>query len=499
MTAMTMLSTGASPANLTNWNAIRWQTVTMSVRRLQMRIAKAIRDGKRGRAKALQRILTHSFYAKLLAVKRVTENTGRKTPGVDGIIWKNSQQKMQAVRELKRKGYQPQPLRRIYIPKKNSTTKTRPLGIPTMKDRGMQALHLLALEPVAETQADKNSYGFRAKRSCADAIGQCFITLAKKASPQWILEGDIRSCFDMISHSWLESHIITDKRILHKWLKSGYMEKEIFYPTEAGTPQGGIVSPTAANLVLDGMEALVKNITKQSDKINFIRYADDFVATGSTREVLENKIKPTIEAFLKERGLELSQEKTTITHIEDGFDFLGFSVRKYSGKLLIKPAKKNVLSFLKDIRVLIKENGTAKTEELIRKLNARIRGWANYYRHAVSKETFSYVDNCIFQAAINWMKRRHPNKSISWMRNKYFRRQHMRNWIFSTKIRNKEGELTNLDLFLASSVKIKRHVKIRNEANPFDPAYREYFEKRAKRSKISPRDAGKEERRIPIF
>jgi RNA-directed DNA polymerase len=282
-------------------------------------------------------------------------------------------------------------------------------------------------------------------------------------------------------------------------LKSGYIEKKVFHLTEAGTPQGGIISPTAANLVLDGMESLVKGITKLPDKVNFIRYADDFVITGSTKDVLENKIKPTIEGFLKERGLELSDEKTKITHIDSGFDFLGFNIRKYNGKLLIKPAKKNVISFLRDLRKLIKSNRAAKTDELIRKLNARIRGWANYYRHAVSKETFAYVDNCIFQAVYRWMKRRHPNKSISWMQRKYFRRQGMRNWIFSTKIRSKEGELVNLDLLLASSVKIKRHTKIKSGATPFDPAYKEYFEQRAKRNKINPRDAGPEERSLPTF
>lgn len=177
MTAIATLSTGASSTNRTHWNAICWQEVNKFVYRLQMRIAKAIREGKCGKVKALQRLLTHSFYAKLLAVKRVTENSGRKTAGVDGITWKEPQQKMQAARELKQRGYQPQPLRRIYIPKKNSTTKQRPLGIPAMKDRAMQALYLLSLEPIAETQADKNSSGFRKKRSCADAIQQCFNAL----------------------------------------------------------------------------------------------------------------------------------------------------------------------------------------------------------------------------------------------------------------------------------------------------------------------------------
>jgi len=498
MTAAAQPLTGALSSTAT-WNSINWDHIKTEVYRLQMRIAKAITEGRLGKVKALQRMLTHSFSAKLLAVKRVTENSGRKTAGVDGVTWENSQEKMQAAITLKQRGYQPLPLRRIYIPKKFSTTKLRPLGIPSMKDRAMQALYLQALEPIAETQADKNSYGFRTKRSCADAIEQCFKSLAKKASSQWILEGDIKSCFDKISHLWMEDNILMDTKILHKWLKSGYIEKGTFHRTEEGTMQGGTISPAIANIVLDGMENLVKSLAKNSDKINYVRYADDFIVTGSTKEVLVNKIKPAIEAFLIERGLELSQEKTKITHINDGLDFLGFNIRKYSGKLLIKPAKKNVLYFLGDIRSLIKKNGTTKTEDLIRRLNARIRGWANYYRHVVSSETFSYVDHCIYQALSAWMKRRHPQKSAEWLHQKYFRRQGMRSWVFSTKTRNKAGETKFLDLFIATSVKIKRHVKIRGDANPFDPAFTDYFNKRDKRNKINPRDAGHYERHLPIF
>jgi RNA-directed DNA polymerase len=481
MTAMAKPSTGASSPTAT-WHSIHWKTAEASVNRLQMRIAKATREGKRGKVKSLQRILTHSFYAKLLAVKRVTENSGRKTAGVDGVIWSNSQTKMQSAHSLRRKGYQPMALRRIYIPKRNG--KQRPLGIPTMKDRAMQALHLLALEPVAETLADKDSYGFRPKRSCADAIGQCFTTLAKKVAPTWILEGDIKACFDQISHKWLEENIPMDTNILQKWLKSGYMEKATFYPTKEGTPQGGIISPTLANMVLDGLEATIKKVADKPDKINFVRYADDFIVTASAKETLENKVKPAIEAFLKERGLELSQEKTKITHIEDGFDFLGFNVRKYNGKLLIKPSKNNVLSFLSEIREFIKHNGAAKTEKLILNLNTRIRGWGNYYRHVVSKKTFSYVDHCIYNAIYQWIKRRHPNKSWGWLRKKYFRSQALCNWIFFGKFRNKDGEMRNLNLFRASSIVIKRHVKIKKDACPYDPTFIEYFAKRDNRNKM---------------
>lgn len=497
MTAVNQkIITGAPSTDITAWNSICWDKPCETVRRLQIRIAKAIREKRFNKAKALQHLLTRSFHAKLLAVKRVTENQGSKTAGVDGVTWQSSTSKMRAVRSIKHRGYHPLPLKRIYIPKKKGK---RPLGIPAMCDRAQQALHLLALEPIAETTADRNSYGFRPKRSCHDAIEQCFNALARRKSAQYILEGDIKSCFDHISHQWLVSNLPMNKSILEKWLTAGYMEKEVFHHTEEGTPQGGIISPTAANMVLDGMESLIKRITHSSDKANFIRYADDFVVTASSREVLEDKIKPAISRFLKERGLELSADKTNITHIDDGFDFLGFNVRKYHGKLLIRPAKQNVLSFLRGIRQLIKEHSSANASILIRKLNARVRGWANYYRHAVSKQTFSYVDHCIFWALWSWAKRRHPSKSQQWVRNKYFRYQGLQNCVFFAKIKTSVGGTRYLDLFYASSIPIRRHVKIRAEAIPYDPMFDTYFANRAKRVKLSARDSGPSKRYLPIF
>jgi len=230
--------TGAPSVSGNNWKTINWQKVRREVRRLQIRIAKAVREGRYGRVKALQWLLTRSFSGKALAVKRVVSNRGRKTPGVDKTIWCTPKQKMSAVQNLKRHGYKSLPLRRIYIPKKNG--KMRPLGIPTMRDRAMQALYALALLPVAETTGDPNSYGFRPYRSCADAIQQCFNSLAKRYSPQWILEGDIKACFDEISHEWLLKHIPMDTFMLQKWLKAGYFEGDTLYPTKAGTPQGGL-------------------------------------------------------------------------------------------------------------------------------------------------------------------------------------------------------------------------------------------------------------------
>src|SRR5437868_6685247 len=252
----TAQAVGAVSCEAAEWYAIDWRAVNRNVRRLQVRIVQATKANRWGRVRALQRLLTHSYSGKVLAVRRVTENNGKKTPGVDQEIWDTPEKKTQAVHALKHRGYQSQPLRRVYIPKSDGKT-MRPLGIPTMKDRAQQALYLLALAPVVETTADKNSYGFRQQRSCADAMEQCFKAL-RSANTQWILEGDIKSCFDKISHDWLLAHVPIDRVILQKWLKSGYLEKHVLHETTDGTPQGGIISPALANCALDGLERLLR-------------------------------------------------------------------------------------------------------------------------------------------------------------------------------------------------------------------------------------------------
>ena len=483
-----VIQTGA-PSTYSNiaWQSIDWHKIEKHVKQLQMRIAKAKRAGKHSKVKALQWILTHSFSAKLWAVKRITQNRGSRTAGVDNVSWKQDVDKVQAAKSLKRRDYKASPLKRIYIPKKNG--KRRPLGIPTMRDRAMQALHLLALEPISETQADRHSYGFRPYRSAADAIKQAFIVLARKVSPQWILEGDIKGCFDNINHNWLQNNIPMDNKVLQQWLKAGYMEKQCLFPTEEGTPQGGIISPTLANMTLDGLEKAVTDCTHPSNRVNVIRYADDFIITANSREVLEDIIKPAVVTFLRERGLTLSEEKTKITHISEGFDFLGFNVRKYkNGKLLIKPAKASIKTFLANARDIIKSSAAVKTQAIIGQLNPKIRGWVYYYRHAVAKETFSHVHHCIIKALLRWIKRRHPNKNATWRKNKYFRQCGLQQWVFFTRIyKKKSGKIEIFDLFNANSVPIKRHIKIKADANPFDPSFKEYFEKRKRKrqSKLS--------------
>lgn len=497
MTALEIPMTGAPSAGFESWDSISWETVQKQVRRLQVRIAKAIREGKRGKAKALQWILTHSFYAKLLAVKRVTQNRGSKTPGVDKVVLKTSKQKVQAVQSLQRRGYTPLPLRRIYIPKQNG--KQRPLSIPTIGDRAMQALYLQALEPISEVLADRNAYGFRPKRNTADAIRQCFNIFARKDAARWVLEGDIRACFDSVNHQWLMNNIPMDKTILSKWLGVGYMEKGVFYDTEEGLPQGGIISPTIMNLTLSGLEQAVLSSTNQPDKAHVVIYADDFIVSGSSKEVLVDKVMPVIITFLKERGLSLSENKTRMTQIENGFDFLGFNVRKYNSKLLIKPAKKNIKSFLKQTRTLIKSSATIRTIDLIKWLNPKIRGWANYFSHVVAKKTFSRVDKDIHLALWRWARRRHPNKNAHWVQGKYFRTRTLRQWVFFANEESNNGKKKPLDLFHASSVPIKRHIKIKADANPYDPMFAEYFEERKRRTKyklLSLKDVG---RALPIF
>jgi RNA-directed DNA polymerase len=459
------------------WTSIDWSQCHTNVRRLQARIVKATQEGRWNKVKALQWLLTHSLSAKQLAVRRVTENQGKRTAGVDGETWDTPEAKMAAIEGLKRKGYKAAPLRRVHIPKANGGK--RPLGIPTMKDRAMQTLHRMALEPVAETTADGNSYGFRMSRSTADAMEKVHTFLSWERSASWVLEGDIKACFDQISHDWMLRNIPMDKRMLKAWLKAGYVEKGTLFATEAGTPQGGAISPVLANMVLDGLEktiqAVIPSTTRRGKgaKINFVRYADDFIVTGASQEILQAEIKPAIEAFLAERGLILSPTKTVVTHIDDGFNFLGFNVRKYAGTLLITPRKDNVKRVLAKVRGLIGRHKQATQDSLIRMLNPIIRGWANYYRHKVSKEAFSTVDHAVFEALWRWAKRRHHNKGLRWIKDRYWIREGARNWVFACKAENSDRVFR---LVKASDTPIVRHTAVKAAANPFDPAWETYYE-----------------------
>ncbi|AMO38145.1 group II intron reverse transcriptase/maturase [Thauera humireducens] len=458
-----------------SWHEIHWVKACKVVAGLQKRIAKAVQAGEWRKVRTLQRLLTNSSSAKALAVRRVTENRGRKTPGVDKQTWGTPEDKWRAVAELGNKKYKPLPLRRINIPKASGGT--RPLGIPTMRDRAMQALHLLALDPVAETIGDHNSYGFRRERSTADAIEQVRNVLGRGNSAKWVLEGDIKGCFDNISHDWLIANVCMDKGILRKWLKAGFIETGQLFPTKAGTPQGGIISPVLANIALDGLERELESLPftrrdRQAAKINLVRYADDFVITGSSRELLERTVKPLVEKFLASRGLALSETKTKITHVTEGFDFLGWNVRFYNGMLVTQPSKKNIKAFLSKIRGLLHERKAAHQIDVIDALSPVIRGWANYHRSQMSSQAFAKCDHRIWEALWRWACRRHPNKGKRWIKLRYFKCLKGRDWRFAVM----DKQLPNL-----CDYRKRPHTKVKGEANPYDPRYDEYFSKRLSR------------------
>lgn len=477
----------ASSASAQSWNQIDWTRCERQGRRLQARIVKATQAKRCGKVKALQRLLTRSFSGKALAVKRVTENKGKRTAGVDHVLWSTPQAKLKAVKSLRRRGYRPLPLKRVLIPKTNG--KLRALGIPTMKDRAQQANHLQALEPIAETLADDNSYGFRRGRSTADAIERCFTVLSRADAVQWVLEGDIKGCFDHISHEWMLNHVPMDTTMLQSWLKAGYMEHSNWHATQEGTPQGGIISPTLANLTLDGLETLLKRTFPRTHrqgqtnnlKVHLVRYADDFIITGKSRELLEDEVKPLVESFLQERGLQLSPEKTKLTHIKDGFDFLGQNFRKYGSKLLITPSKKNTKAFLEKVRGIIDANKSASQQDLIEQLNPVIRGWTNYHRHCSASRAFGRVDREIWRKLWRWSRRRHSEKNAAWVKGRYFHTIGGRIWSFAVDT----GERTPADrriykkLVCATDTPIRRHIQIRAKANPFDPEWQSYFADRA--------------------
>ncbi len=463
-------SAGAPIDDAHKWDGVDWDRARREVRRLQLRIAKAVKEGRWNRVKVLQHLLTRSFYAKLLAVKRVTSNKGRKTPGVDGVLWQGARAKWRAVSSLRKRGYRPQPLRRIYIPKKNG--KKRPLSIPTFLDRAMQALHKLALAPVAETTADPNSYGFREGRSCADAIAAAFNALSKPNSATWILEGDITGCYDNISQGWMEQHIPMEKDVLHKWLGAGYVEDNRLYPTRKGTPQGGIISPCLSNMTLDGLERVVRDAVPRRSRVNFVRYADDFIITGKSKRLLEEQVKPAVEAFLADRGLTLSEEKTTITHIKHGFTFLGQTFRKHGNVLHITPAREGVLALVRKVGTLIRGHANAPTPVLIKALNQTLRGWGNYHRHVVASDAFSRVDKYVYEQLWRMLRRRHPNRSKKWLFRKYWTYEEGRT-IFTFSAKTKHGP-RRYQVVRLGSIGIRRHRKIKARANPYcreDAAY----------------------------
>lgn len=457
------------------WDSINWKAVYKRINKLQTRITRATQRGNRNLAKKLQYLLTSSLDAKLLSVKKVTSNKGKRTSGIDKQLWSTSSTKYKAALRLKTKGYKASPLKRVYIEKKGKKKK-RPLGIPTMYDRAVQALYALALDPIAETTADKTSFGFRKKRSTQDAAQHIFNYSARNKGTQWILEGDIKGCFDNINHQWLMENIPIDKRTLKQLLKAGFIYKRKLFPTDMGTPQGGILSPIMANITLDGIEKKIKEkywkTTKgtidaryNKHKVNYTRYADDFIVSADSKEILTD-IKQIITQHLTQRGLTLSEEKTSTTNIDNGFDFLGWNFRKYNGKLLIKPSKDSVKKITETLKTIIHNHRGKSQTELIKSLNPIITGWTNYQKNACAKKTFAKLDHAIFYTLWRWAKRRHPNKPKKWIKNRYWKTTLFNKWIFS------DG---NIELKRASHTKIVRHRIIKFDANPYLPEFGRYY------------------------
>ena len=472
-----------SEHKLTHWSGINWTAVEANVRRLQDRIYRATAEQDWKRVKNLQKLLIRSQAAKFKAIRQVTqENSGKHTPGIDGVVCDTPKKRLDLLNEgMDLQGYRPKPVRRVYIPKANG--KRRPLGIPTIKDRVMQALVKLAMEPEWECRFEANSYGFRPGRACQDAIEAIYTTLNHSGCSEWILDADISGCFDNIDHNTLLERIPVFKETVQKWLKAGIVEMGQFATSEQGTPQGGVISPLLANIALDGLERefesekpngepLSPAFRKGKNKgINLIRYADDFVVTAPTKETLESYVIPKVEEFLAKRGLQLSEAKTRIVHVDEGFHFLGFEIRRYKDTLLTKPQKGKVMKHLQDIKAYLSNNKQAPAGKVIRDLNPVIRGWANYYRHGTSKKTFDKADHRTWQKLWTWAIRRHPKKSKQWIKDRYF----ANDWTF----REEQAQLLR-----HSATPITRHPKVIGKSSPMNPGQRDYWEQR-KRNQTS--------------
>lgn len=361
------------------WEEIDFVKAEAHVKKLQRRIAIAQQNDEPNKVKLLQHKLIHSFYAKALAVKIVTSNKGAHTTGVDNILWTTPEEKWNAIALLKGRGYRPKPLRRIYIPKPNG--KMRPLGIPTIADRAMQTLHKLAIEPIAEITADQHSFGFRPKHNAREAILCCAEALQKATHPMWILEADIKACFDNIDHEWIKAHIPMDKKMMQKILNSGYVERCQKYMTCKGIPQGGSMSSVICNMALDGLEQTLAMVC--SSEVQFVRYADDFIVIGTNPNTLRDVVLPAVKDFLLERGLRLSTEKTHITNIKDGFDFLGWRTCKEGKRLIITPTEKNIASLFAKVRIIVDRYLADPSEKVEDQIKCVLTGWINYHKGVV--------------------------------------------------------------------------------------------------------------------
>ncbi|MGK7957388.1 MAG: group II intron reverse transcriptase/maturase, partial [Crocosphaera sp.] len=463
-----------------HWNQINWKVVEVAVYRLQKRIYRASQRGDIKAVHKLQRLLETSYFGKLWATRRVTQdNQGQKTAGVDGVKSLSQPQRLTMAKSLRLNG-KSKPTRRVWIPKPNG--EKRPLGIPTMEERAKQALAKLVLEPQWECHFEGNSYGFRPALSCHDAIEAIFNAI--RYQPKYVLDADIAKCFDKINHDKLLAKLQTYptlKKQVKAWLKSGVIDKS-WSATEEGTPQGGVVSPLLANIALHGMELEIKKFAgtwkgkkkHNESSISLIRYADDFVILHKDLNVIL-QCKEIIEKWLIDMGLELKPSKTRISHTLNkherniGFDFLGFTIRQFpvgkhhSGKdtqkkllgfkTIIKPSKDKIKAHIEKLGKVIGEHKSSLQIALISELNPIIRGWCNYYRSVCSKEIFNYCDYILYQQLKRWAERRHPNKNKHWVKDRYWHSSEDRNWVFASKSKGK----IDFELLEHKKIDIVRH------------------------------------------
>jgi RNA-directed DNA polymerase len=473
-----------------DWDAIDWRAVEDDARRLRQRIFTASQAGDLKKVRNLQKLMLRSRSNALLAVRRVTElNAGRTTAGVDGELVLASQVKAELAAWLPRHwaSWRPWPVRRVFIPKANG--KLRGLGIPVIVDRCFQALTTTALEPEWEARFEPRSYGFRPGRGCQDAIQAAYVTARGKTCRRtWVLDADLTAAFDRIDHEHVLGQLggFPARELVRRWLRAGVIERGQFTATERGSPQGGVISPLLMNVALHGMEqaAGVRYLTTGTNAGTavagspvLVRYADDLLALCHSRQQAE-QVKARLAVWLMPRGLAFNEDKTRVVHLDDGVDFLGFNIRRYRGKLLIKPSTAAVKRIRKRLAAEMKALHGANAQAVLIRLNPIIRGWSAYYRHVVSSRIFNELDYYMWKLAYKWARRSHPRKSKRWITARYFGAFNLARrdrWVFG----NAE---TGAYLVKFVWTKIVRHVLVKGWASPDDPALTDYWAARRRRT-----------------